>query len=79
METEPGRYTGTYTTPSSLVLDGGVIVIRAQDAAGNKVEAEAAGRLFVSAAQEQSVPEPDSSPEETETEVDPPSAEGLQP
>lgn len=54
-------------------------MIRAQDAAGNKVEAEAAGRLFVSAAQEQSVPEPDTTSEETETEVDPPSAEGLQP
>lgn len=55
-------------------------MIRAQDAAGNKVEAEAAGRLFVSAAQEQSNPEPDSSLEETEsTEPSPPSAEGLQP
>ncbi|WKL01641.1 hypothetical protein Q0F98_34905 [Paenibacillus amylolyticus] len=54
-------------------------MIRAQDAAGNKVEAEAAGRLFVSAAQEQSVPQPDSSSEETGTEVSPPSAESLQP
>lgn len=52
VETEPGLYTGTYTTPASLVLEGGVIVIRAQDAAGNKAEAQAAGRLFVSAGQE---------------------------
>ncbi|KAF4326238.1 hypothetical protein G195_000351 [Phytophthora kernoviae 00238/432] len=51
VETEPGHYTGTYTTPASLVLEGGVIVIRAQDAAGNKVEVEAPGRLFVSAAE----------------------------
>lgn len=80
VETAPGRYTGTYTTPSSLVLEGGVIVIRAQDAAGNKVETEATGRLFVSAAQEQSVPEPDSSPAETESnESSLPSTEGLQP
>ncbi|WP_408894886.1 S8 family serine peptidase [Paenibacillus taichungensis] len=51
VETEAGHYTGTYTTASSLVLEGGVIVIRAQDAAGNKVEVEAPGRLFVSAAE----------------------------
>jgi bacillopeptidase F len=51
VETEPGHYTGIYTTASSLVLEGGVIVIRAQDAAGNKVEVEAPGRLFVSAAE----------------------------
>lgn len=52
VETEPGLYTGTYTTPASLVLEGGVIVIRAQDAAGNKAEAQAVGRLFVRAAQQ---------------------------
>ncbi|WP_426334727.1 S8 family serine peptidase [Paenibacillus silvae] len=50
-ETEPGLYSGTYTAPSSLVLEGGIIVIRAQDEAGNKVETQAAGRLFVSAPQ----------------------------
>ncbi|MGR6543666.1 S8 family serine peptidase [Paenibacillus tundrae] len=48
-ESSPGHYTGTYTTPESLVLDGGVIVIKVRDAAGNETEIEAAGRLYVSA------------------------------
>ncbi|GGA41076.1 S8 family serine peptidase [Paenibacillus physcomitrellae] len=46
-ETEPGHYVGTYSTPASLKLDGGVIVITAADAAGNEVEAEAPGKLYV--------------------------------
>ncbi|MBM6383820.1 MAG: S8 family serine peptidase [Paenibacillus sp.] len=62
VETEPGHYTGTYTTPSSLVLEGGVIVIRVQDAAGNKIETEAPGRLYVTAGEE-STPEPEPDPE----------------
>ncbi len=48
-ESSPGHYTGTYTTPESLVLEGGVIVIKVRDAAGNETEIEAAGRLYVSA------------------------------
>lgn len=56
IETAPGHYEGTYTTPSSLVLEGGVIVIRAWDAAGNELETGAPGRLFVSAGEEE--PEP---------------------
>ncbi|MGY5343324.1 S8 family serine peptidase [Paenibacillus glucanolyticus] len=56
-ETESGHYSGTYTTPSSLVLDGGIIVIRVRDAAGNTSEAEAGGRLYVSSGQGEN-PEP---------------------
>lgn len=48
-ETTPGHYEGTYTTPASLVLDGGLIVVTVQDVAGNKAELEAPGRLFVTA------------------------------
>lgn len=45
--TTPGLYEGTYKTPDSLILDGGVIVVRAWDDAGNETEAVAAGTLFV--------------------------------
>jgi bacillopeptidase F len=46
-ETSSGHYEGTYFTSSSLNLEGGVIVIRVRDAAGNEVETEAPGRLYV--------------------------------
>lgn len=46
-ETAPGHYEGTYQTPASLTLEGGVIVISARDAAGNEIEAEAPGKLYV--------------------------------
>lgn len=51
-ETSPGHYEGSYTTPSTLVLDGGVIVVRVWDDAGNEVEAEAPGKLYVAAGQQ---------------------------
>jgi bacillopeptidase F len=46
-ETSSGHYEGIYLTSSSLNLEGGVIVIRVRDAAGNEVETEAPGRLYV--------------------------------
>nr|WP_276316359.1 S8 family serine peptidase [Paenibacillus artemisiicola] len=46
-KTTPGLYEGTYKTPDSLILDGGVIVVRAWDDAGNETEAAASGKLFV--------------------------------
>ncbi|RHW43527.1 PKD domain-containing protein [Neobacillus notoginsengisoli] len=46
-ETSPGHYEGTYKTPSTLKMDGGMIVIKASDQAGNKVEATAPGKLYV--------------------------------
>jgi bacillopeptidase F len=46
-ETSSGHYEGTYFTSSSLNLEGGVIVLRVRDAAGNEVETEAPGRLYV--------------------------------
>ncbi|SCZ06378.1 bacillopeptidase F [Paenibacillus polysaccharolyticus] len=63
VETEPGIYTGSYTTPANLVLEGGVIVIRAQDAAGNKAEAQATGKLFVHAEQGENKAEGQPAPE----------------
>jgi len=50
-ETSPGHYEGTYKTPSTLKMEGGVIVIKASDQAGNKVEATAPGKLYVAEAQ----------------------------
>ncbi|KIL35108.1 serine protease [Cohnella kolymensis] len=47
-ETSSGHYEGTYTTPESLVVNGGVIVIRVRDDAGNEVEVQAPGKLYVS-------------------------------
>lgn len=49
-ETSPGHYEGTYKTPATLKMDGGVIVIKASDQAGNKVEAAAPGKLYVAEA-----------------------------
>ncbi|WP_211748913.1 S8 family serine peptidase [Paenibacillus sp. Marseille-Q4541] len=46
-ETSEGHYVGTYTTSSSLRLDGGVIVVRVWDAAGNETEISALGKLYV--------------------------------
>lgn len=64
-EVAPGHYEGAYTAPSSLVLEGGVIVIRVQDAFGNVAEAEAPGRLYVSAGsdgEEPGTPSPPDNP-----------------
>lgn len=47
IETSPGHYEGSYQTPTSLRLDGGIIVVQVSDTAGNKVELEAAGKLYV--------------------------------
>lgn len=46
-EAAPGRYEAYYNTPNTLRLSGGVIVIRIRDAAGNEVEIETAGKLYV--------------------------------
>lgn len=46
-ETTPGHYEGSYTTPAGLNVEGAVIVVKATDRAGNTVEAEAAGKLYV--------------------------------
>ncbi|ALC92881.1 serine protease [Bacillus sp. FJAT-18017] len=46
-EMSPGHYEGTYKTPDTLKIEGGVIVIKASDQAGNKVEAAAPGKLYV--------------------------------
>ncbi|WP_028986261.1 S8 family serine peptidase [Thermicanus aegyptius] len=48
-ETSPGHYEGSYTTPDNLNVEGAVIVVKAVDAAGNVVEAEATGKLYVTA------------------------------
>lgn len=61
-ETEPGHYEGTYTTPASLVLEGGVIVVTVQDAAGNSGDFQAPGRLFVSASGEDPGEDPGENP-----------------
>ncbi|WP_219837072.1 S8 family serine peptidase [Paenibacillus sp. R14(2021)] len=45
--TTPGLYEGSYKTPDTLILDGGVIVVHAWDDAGNVTEAVASGKLFV--------------------------------
>lgn len=46
-ETSPGHYEGSYVTPASLNVEGAVIIVKAVDAAGNTVEAEAPGKLYV--------------------------------
>ncbi|CAM4488733.1 S8 family serine peptidase [Paenibacillus phoenicis] len=61
-ETEPGHYEGTYTTPASLVLEGGVIVVTVRDAAGNSGDFQAPGRLFVSAPGENPGEDPGNTP-----------------
>ncbi|WP_439330844.1 S8 family serine peptidase [Neobacillus piezotolerans] len=48
-ETSPGHYEGSYTTPASLTMEGGVIVVRVADQSGNQVEAVAPGKLYVTA------------------------------
>ncbi|RED58019.1 S8 family serine peptidase [Cohnella lupini] len=55
-ETTPGHYEGAYITPESLRLEGGVIVVRVWDAAGNEVEATALGRLYVTEDGEEPAP-----------------------
>ncbi|MEC0211577.1 S8 family serine peptidase [Paenibacillus ehimensis] len=50
-ETRPGHYEGTYQTPSSLVLNGGVVVVRVWDQAGNHAEFEAPGKVYVTGTQ----------------------------
>ncbi|MFB5267822.1 S8 family serine peptidase [Paenibacillus enshidis] len=57
-ETSAGHYEGSYTTPSSLVLDGGVIVITIRDRAGNETEIETPGKLYVVGAGEEEPEEP---------------------
>ncbi|PAD76617.1 S8 family serine peptidase [Paenibacillus campinasensis] len=61
-EVAPGHYEGTYTTPASLVLEGGVIVIRVQDGYGNVAETQAPGRLYVAAGNSGEEPEPEPEP-----------------
>lgn len=46
-ETAPGHYEASYTIPASFTVDGGIIVIRVRDAAGNEASLEAPGRLYV--------------------------------
>ncbi|AWB43043.1 serine protease [Paenibacillus sp. CAA11] len=46
-ETEPGHYEAEYTIPAKLVVDGGLIVIKIRDAAGNETQVEAPGKLYV--------------------------------
>ena len=46
-ETTPGHYEASYQTPASLKLDGGIIVVQITDAAGNKNEQQAQGKLYV--------------------------------
>jgi len=46
-EAAPGRYEAYYNTPNTLRLSGGIIVIRIRDAAGNEVEIETQGKLYV--------------------------------
>lgn len=55
-ETTPGHYEASYQTPASLKLDGGIIVVQITDAAGNKNEQQAQGKLYVTAT---GVTEPD--------------------
>lgn len=55
-ETSEGHYEGTYTTSSSLRLEGGVIVVRVWDAAGNEIEISALGKLYVSGDGEEPAP-----------------------
>ncbi|MGP0584165.1 S8 family serine peptidase [Paenibacillus timonensis] len=61
-ETTPGHYEGTYTTPASLVLEGGLIVVTIRDAAGNRGDFQALGRLFVSAPGEDPGEDPGNTP-----------------
>jgi bacillopeptidase F (M6 metalloprotease family)/subtilisin family serine protease len=49
-ETVPGHYEASYTIPSGLVVNGGIIVIRVRDAAGNEASLEAPGRLYAAGA-----------------------------
>ena len=46
-EVEPGYYEGTWTVPAGVHLEGAVISISHEDAAGNRVTAEAPGRLTI--------------------------------
>lgn len=61
-ETTPGHYEGTYMTPASLVLEGGLIVVTVRDAAGNSGDFQAPGRLFVSAPSEDPGEDPGNTP-----------------
>lgn len=64
-ETTPGHYEGTYTTPASLVLEGGLIVVTVRDTAGNLGDFQAPGRLFVSAPGEDPGEDPGEEPGNT--------------
>ncbi|MEK5061767.1 PKD domain-containing protein, partial [Paenibacillus sp. FSL H7-0326] len=55
-ETSPGHYEGTYTTSESLRLEGGVIVVRVWDTAGNETEVAALGKLYVTESGEEPAP-----------------------
>lgn len=55
-ETSPGHYEGTYTTSESLRLEGGVIVVRVWDPAGNETEVTALGKVYVTQSGEEPAP-----------------------
>ncbi|MCM3781741.1 S8 family serine peptidase [Neobacillus mesonae] len=55
-ETTPGHYEGTYTTSESLRLEGGVIVVRVWDAAGNETEVTALGKVYITESGEEPAP-----------------------
>ncbi len=44
---DPGLYTGVWTVPAGLVVDGATVQFRAVDTAGNVAEAVAPGRIMV--------------------------------
>nr|WP_281417526.1 cell wall-binding repeat-containing protein [Lentibacillus saliphilus] len=46
-EVEPGVYVGTWTVPTNMMLEGAVVKVELEDAAGNKAMAEAEGQLYV--------------------------------